>query len=139
MQKRSSNSAGIRYFKMDYEKVMRKIREYAERVFHEKQAKAVILIGSLARGDYTAFSDADVIIVSDDVPENFMDRLKEFMDPTFPIDLDPRVYTSEEFLKMAKDGRKIIGEVIKYGKLLAGDEGIMKKVKEEYSRLLSSD
>ena len=64
MLKRSLNSAKIKFFKLDYELVMKKLKEYAERV-RGKGVKAVILIGSLARGDYTAFSDADIVITAD--------------------------------------------------------------------------
>jgi predicted nucleotidyltransferase len=63
----------------------------------EKRAVAVILIGSLNRGDYTAFSDADiVIVVRNDYPEKFLDRVTDFTDPTLPIDVEPRVYTENE-------------------------------------------
>ncbi|MEM3740693.1 MAG: nucleotidyltransferase domain-containing protein, partial [Candidatus Korarchaeum sp.] len=54
---------------MEYEGVLKRLVDYAERAV-ARGAKAVILVGSLARGDYTAFSDADIIIISDEVPEN---------------------------------------------------------------------
>ena len=64
----SSSSAGLRVFRLEYELVTRKLREYAERAV-ERGALAVVLVGSLARGDYTAFSDADVVVVvRDDYP-----------------------------------------------------------------------
>ncbi|ARD85028.1 nucleotidyltransferase [Ferroplasma acidiphilum] len=47
-----------------------------------------ILIGSLARGDCTPFSDADVIIITDSTRSEI-----EFMDPHMPIDIEPRVFT----------------------------------------------
>ncbi len=55
---------GIRLFKLDYKRVMTKLEEYARKALM-KGARTVILVGSLARGDYTAFSDADVVIVDD--------------------------------------------------------------------------
>jgi len=111
---------------------MKRLKEYAERV-RSKGAKAVILIGSLARGDYTAFSDADVVIIVDNTPKNPIERLKEFMDPMFPIDLEPRVYTTEEILKMAREKRRLIKEIIEYGILLIGDERLIEKIKREFS------
>jgi predicted nucleotidyltransferase len=63
----------------------------------EKGAVAVILIGSLNRGDYTAFSNADiVIVVRNDYPEKFLDRVTDFIDPTLPVNVEPRVYTENE-------------------------------------------
>ena len=125
------NSARIRLFKLDYEKVINELKEYANRVI-SRGAVAVILVGSLARGDYTAFSDADVIVIANNVPSNPMERLKDFMDSSLSVDLQPRVFTVKEFFKMAKDRRRIIGEVVKYGILLAGDRGIIEKVRKEF-------
>jgi len=129
MRRRSRNTAEVRFFKLNYEEVMERVREYAEKAV-ARGVKAVILIGSLARGDYTAFSDADVLIVFDDAPENPMDRIKEFMDPTLPVEVQPRVYTTGELLKMAKEKRRIIVETVKYGKLLAGDEEIINAIRD---------
>jgi len=130
MHVRSSSSAGLRVFKLEYELVIRKPREYAERAL-EREALAVVLIGSLARGDYTAFSDADVVVVvRDDYPKKLPERVEDFMDPTLPVDLEPRVYTLGELLKLARSGARIVREVLQYGVLLAGDRGVL----EELSR-----
>lgn len=129
MQKKSLNTAKVKFFKLDYNEVMKRLKQYAEKAI-EKGAKSVILIGSLARGDYTAFSDADVVIISDNVPKNPIERLKDFIDPTLPIDVEPRVYTTEEFIKMAGERKRIIMEVVSYGKVLAGDKKIIDLVKE---------
>ena len=129
MRKKSSDSAEVRFFKLDYEKVLEELREYARRAV-DRGARTVILIGSLARGDYTAFSDADIVIVSDNVPERSLDRITDFIDPTLSVDVEPRVYTSRELLKMAEEGRKIVREILEYGKLLAGDESVVEAVRE---------
>ncbi len=124
----SSNSVGLKVFKLDYEYVLKKLREYALKAL-EKDAIAVFLIGSLARGDYTAFSDADVVvIVRDDYPRGFIDRISDFIDPTLPIDIEPRVYTVSEFLKLIQNRSRIVEEVLSYGILLAGDPNIVKEL-----------
>ena len=126
----SSSSAGLRVFRLDYELVIRKLREYAERAV-ERGALAVVLVGSLARGNYTAFSDADVVVVvRDDYPKKLPERVEDFMDPTLPVDLEPRVYTLSELLELARSGARIVEEVLRYGVLLAGDRGVL----EELSR-----
>ncbi|MEM3607166.1 MAG: nucleotidyltransferase domain-containing protein [Candidatus Bathyarchaeia archaeon] len=128
MQKRLWNTAEVKFFKLNYEKVMKKLKEYSEKAL-AKGVKAVILIGSLAKGDYTAFSDADILIIFDEAPKNPIDRIKEFIDPSLPIEVEPRVYTTSEVLKMAKEKRRIIKEAIRYGKLLAGDREIINTIK----------
>jgi len=127
MRRKSWNTVGVRFFKLNYEEIMERLREYAEKAV-AKGVKAVILIGSLARGDYTAYSDADVLIIFDDAPKNPMDRIKEFIDPTLPVEVQPRVYTTSELLTMAGEKRRIIREAVEYGKLLAGDEEIISTI-----------
>ncbi len=131
MQKKSSSTADVKLLKLNYDEVMEKLREYAERAI-AKGARTVILIGSLARGDYTAYSDADVVIVSDNVPERPIDRLAEFIDPTLPIDLEPRVYTTREIIKMAEEGMRVVKEIISYGKILAGDKRLIDELRTKF-------
>ena len=59
--------------------ILKALKAYAKRAL-EKNVKAVILIGSLAKGNYTAFSDADVVIISDSVPEDLLGRIKIFFE-----------------------------------------------------------
>jgi predicted nucleotidyltransferase len=133
MHEKSSNSANLKVFKLDYDLVLRKLKEYAEKAL-EKGALVVFLIGSLARGDYTAFSDADVvIIVRDDYPKKLPDRISDFIDPTLPVDVEPRVYTLSEFSKMARNKERIIKEIEEYGIVLAGDVGFVKDILRLYS------
>ena len=126
MRRRSSDSVKIRFFRLDYAKVMAELSEYAKNAL-AKGARAVILIGSLARGDYTAFSDADLLIVVDEDPRRPLDRMVDFMDPTLPVDLDLRVYTVRELLRMAEEGRRLVREAVEHGRLLAGDRGVIEK------------
>ena len=129
MQKKSLNSAEVRFFSLNYDQVLKELKNYAKKCI-DKGAKAVILIGSLARKDYTAFSDADIIVISDNVPSRPIDRIKEFIDPTLSIDIEPRVYTSEEVLIMAKKKSSIIKEIVEHGILLSGDEKIIERLRE---------
>lgn len=114
------SSAGVKFFKLEYGEVLKALAKYAEWAVG-RGARAVVLVGSLARGDYTAFSDADVVIIVDAAPPNRLERIVEFIDPSVPIDVEPRVYTMAEFLKMAGECRRVVREVIDYGKVLAGD------------------
>jgi len=131
MQKRSFNFAEIKLFKIDYSTIMNALKNYAKKAL-DKKARAVILIGSLAKGNYTAFSDADIIIISDYVPKNLLDRIKMFLDPELPIEIQPLIYTTEEIIKMARNKRKIIKEILEYGKLLAGGKEIIDKIRKAF-------
>ncbi len=126
MRKELSNGS-VKLFRLDFKKVMEELRGYALKAL-KRGAITVLLVGSLARGDYTAFSDADVIIIVPDklTPENPVERIKHFIDPDVSVDLQPIVYTEREFIDMAVQGRRIVREALSYGILLAGDDRILK-------------
>jgi hypothetical protein len=63
-----------------------------------------------------------------------MDRIKEFMDSTLPIEVELRVYTTNELLKMAKEKMKLIQEMVSYGKLLTGNEEILSILKKYFKK-----
>jgi len=131
MQERSWSTARVRFFKLDYDEVMQRLREYARKML-SKKAKTVILIGSLARGDYTAFSDADIIIVHDSSRGNPVERIIDFIDPTLPVDVEPRVYTLRELIEMSRENRKIVKEIIEHGIVLAGDGKVLETLRQYY-------
>lgn len=64
------------------------------------------------------------------MPSRAIDRITEYIDSTLPIDVEPRVYTTEEIIKMATEGRRIVKEIVSYGILLAGDREIIENLRE---------
>ena len=125
MQRKYSNSAA-KTFEINYPFIFEKLIEYGNNSI-KKGSLLTILIGSLARGDYTPFSDADVIIITDIIRSEV-----EFMDPYMPIDIEPRVFTINEIYEMAKGRRKIIEEIIENGKILAGNYEIFNNIIKLY-------
>ncbi|MBS7634264.1 nucleotidyltransferase domain-containing protein [Candidatus Bathyarchaeota archaeon] len=108
---------------------MRELRDYAEGAV-EKGALAVILVGSLARGDYTAFSDADITIIIEKTDERPMDRTVRYMEPKMSIDIDLRVYAIKEIRIMIEKRARTIEEIAKHGILLGGDERIIEEIRK---------
>ncbi len=119
----------VKFLKLNFKETMKHLRKYAMKAV-EKGALAVILVGSLARGNYTAYSDADVIIVLKHDSRRPIDRIAEYIDPTLPIDIEPRVYTLNELEKMAKGKSKIIMEILEYGKILAGNKAVIENLRK---------
>jgi len=66
-----------------------------------------------------------VVIIVDEAPNRPQDRVLDFLDPTLTLDVEPRVYTVGELLHMAREGRRLVEEVVEHGKLLAGDGGLI--------------
>ena len=78
----------------------------------------VILFGSMAREDYTAHSDIDVVVVMPS-DKGFFDRTYEVMrhcDLNMPLDL--LVYTPQEFQSMIEHENPFIRKVLQEGKNL---------------------
>ncbi|MHA1222366.1 MAG: nucleotidyltransferase domain-containing protein [Candidatus Heimdallarchaeaceae archaeon] len=71
-----------------------------------KKVNEAILFGSIARGDYGLYSDADILIIlEENVKKRFFDRILEFidffLDSPVPVDIFP--YTTREIERMKKD------------------------------------
>jgi predicted nucleotidyltransferase len=79
---------------LDHPAVMRALRAYGS---GRPEVREVVLIGSLARGDWSACSDADVVVTVDEAVERFQDR-----SPAYPpsrslgVPVDVFVYAHEE-------------------------------------------
>jgi len=75
----------------------------------------VILFGSLARGDYHALSDADLLIVKE-TSTPFLDRIGEVLALCdYDIPLEPLVYTPQELDKMQREGNSFIERALREG------------------------
>ena len=83
----------------------------------DKEIKLIMLFGSLARGDISATSDIDMIIVKG-TKKKFLDRLDEIYSTLIPnVALDILVYTPEEFEAM-KSKNVFVRNAVKEGKML---------------------
>lgn len=108
MHDRSSNSAAVRF--IDREQVIRDLRQaVAEAKSRYPEIIRVFLIGSLVQGNWTADSDADLIIV---VRKNF----SKFSDSCCyqiyakSIPVDSLVYSEDEFEGMARDPGSLLAQ-----------------------------
>jgi uncharacterized protein len=57
------------------ERLIEVARVYARALSERIPVRAVVLAGSVARGDFNVWSDVDVLVVADDLPERLPDRL----------------------------------------------------------------
>lgn len=104
--------------------IIKNLRLCALTIIKEKPSVLkVILFGSIARGDYGLYSDADVlIIVNKSEYKRYFDRIPEFIDfflnSKVPVDIFP--YTAEEIERMKSNGNFFIIKALKEGIELAG-------------------
>jgi predicted nucleotidyltransferase len=95
----------------------RRIERVVECIKTKKPLK-IFLFGSVARGDFTAHSDIDVVVVLESELDFFKRTLAvlEQCDVDFPIDI--LVYTPQEFERMQQNGNHFIRRVQKEGKVI---------------------
>ena len=116
-------TAEVRYLKINYDEVIRELRSYAKSIARtHKNVRAIVLVGSLAKGNYTGASDADVLVIAENLPPQFLERYAIFADARMSIDVEPHVYSTEEFLKMAREGNHFAVDAMKIGIPLGGEK-----------------
>ncbi len=81
-------------------KVKESLINFLHKLTDQFQIDQIILFGSFARGDYHENSDIDLIIVGT-FKERFFDRIGKVLEfAPKELDVEPFVYTREEFNKM---------------------------------------
>ena len=59
------------FHRLDRDRVVSRLQAYAEAELAQRpEVREVILIGSLARGDWSARSDADIVVIVDHAPDS---------------------------------------------------------------------
>lgn len=110
-----------------------------ECIIREVRPLAVILFGSLAKGDYHEKSDADLCVILDCESVHPLARPVP-VEPCNPDGIaEAQAFGAAEFKKMLKDANGLALEIMHYGLLLAGDESfiaelekLFEEVKEEW-------
>lgn len=113
--------AEARYLKISFDEVFEKLREYAKSKAQAHKVRAIVLTGSLAKGTYTGTSDADILVIADEVPDRPLERCELFSDPTLPVDVEPWIYTTKEFVKKLGQGERFAVESLELGIPLYGE------------------
>ncbi|MEN3315032.1 MAG: uncharacterized protein V7605_1266 [Acidimicrobiaceae bacterium] len=100
-------------------------RQWAERAGPVLGAQAIVVVGSVARGDFNKWSDIDVLVVADGVADDLPGRLALLGPTGRPPGLEAVVWTSAELADRRSRGTDpIVGDaygvgVVVYGRLPA--------------------
>lgn len=120
----------------------KEIRIYCKKVLEKLSPRSIILYGSMATGSYGVGSDIDIIVISEKLPKNFLERLTilfELNHATAPI--EPLGYTPEEFLDMIMRRHPTALYAVADGKPLYDDgffieaKNVFETVKEKFKLL----
>lgn len=112
MLERSRDTVKIK--SLDRDKVLRGLKYVAGGIIKKDQTVIEIsLFGSLARGNYTGGSDADILIVLKNDSRRFIDRiphyLGQFLKADVPVDVFP--YTLSELEELGKGKNPFIKRI----------------------------
>lgn len=105
---------------------------------------SVVLFGSRARGDNAPYSDVDVLVVADSLPDSEFERRRLAVDAAKPIFLEKYIgisavmMTKDEVLDGLESFNPMILEMAKDGVIISDDhDGFFSEVKQKVSRMLS--
>ena len=90
----------------------------------KKKAKAVILFGSRAKGEYTEESDCDICLIADDLPYDLFRR--RYLAPSGFRFLSVFGFHPQEFLDMLEDANLFILDILEEGITLY-DNGFLRE------------
>ena len=108
MQTRSSGSVRIFYPKFDKQELIQAIRKRLADLDEALPLRLVVLFGSYAKGNYTAASDVDLLVVY-----NGRKREEAFATVKSVLDiphLEPHVYSQREYQAVQETVDKMIRE-----------------------------
>ena len=114
MLKPSSNS--VRVFWLDSQAVMEELRIAARQMkARHPEVEAVLLFGSLARGQAVPGSDADLLVILSAASQPFMERIPRYLPVGLPLGVDVFPYTRDEIDRMLAEDNPFVQRAIEEG------------------------
>ncbi len=105
--------------RIEREKLLELARAYAERLSERTALEAAVVAGSVARGDFNVWSDVDVVVVADGLPNRALDRATFLLEDA-PPGVQPIGYTPSEFEHEVRRGNRLVLEAINSGVTVVG-------------------
>ncbi|MBM3666161.1 MAG: hypothetical protein FJW90_01535 [Actinobacteria bacterium] len=94
--------------------------EYAGALAKRLDLCAVVVAGSVARGDFNVWSDIDVVVIAEDLPERVPDRELALIAGA-PARVQPVGFTPAEFEAALAKGNPLAREAVDAGVAVAGE------------------
>jgi predicted nucleotidyltransferase len=113
----------VRVFRLNREQVRARLDDWARSLGADDSVLHVVLFGSFARGDATAASDADVLIVLKDSALRFRDRILQYQPSGLGVGVDVFPYTLDEARRSLEEGWGVAGVALAEGESLYAAPG----------------
>ena len=120
----------IRIFRSQRNRAIEQLRQWAESLRSQPEVLAVVLFGSVARGDCTASSDADLLVILRDSPLPFHHRIPSYRPRGVCIPTDVFPYTLSEVRASLAEGWGVAPVALAEGIALLGKEAV-RQLREE--------
>ncbi|MCE8425611.1 MAG: nucleotidyltransferase domain-containing protein [Candidatus Methanoperedens sp.] len=116
-------------------KVKQELQEYCGKVVKSIKPLCIILYGSRAKGTFTPDSDADIIVISNNLDQDFLTRIRSLIDlNSTALSIEPLGYTELEFTIMLESFRLTALDAVSEGIALYGED-YFNHLKERMSEL----
>jgi hypothetical protein len=127
MQKQSWDSLVLNFEGYAHVKA---VERFVERAVQELHPLALVLFGSLARGDHHQRSDADFCVVLVEPPRSMFEGYDQVVayDPSGVV--QPVVYGPNQFRRMVRQANGLALEVTADGLFLAGNETFWQEIEQ---------
>lgn len=102
------------------DELIARARRYVGRLCKHIEVIGASVAGSVARGDFNVWSDIDVVVVAEDLPDRTPDRMALLMEDA-PSRLQPVGFTPEEFRAGFRKQNRLIHDALESGVALVGD------------------
>lgn len=99
------------------ERLLDRARRFAAQLDGRMAVGAVVVVGSVARGDFNDDSDVDVLVIADGLPERALDRLDALGRP--PRRVEAVAWTPQEW-RQERDRNPMAVEAVEQGVWLVG-------------------
>ena len=103
---------------MNRDQVRSRLRDWAQSLAQDPEVLGVILFGSFARGDCTAASDADVLVLLRDSPCRFDERISLYHPTGIGVSVDVFPYTLAEARQSWQEGWGVLPIALAEGQIL---------------------
>ena len=103
------------------EELLARARAYVESLSGRVPVVAAAVVGSVARGDFNVWSDVDVVVVAEELPERTPDRA-ELLSRHAPARVQPVGFRLDEFDAALRKGNPLVREACEAGVVLIGGD-----------------
>ncbi len=111
---RKKSCGSLTIYSVDEEMVAQALEQFVSDCRQRPEVLAMVLFGSLANDRFGVGSDVDLLLILEDCPLPFLERIPVYRPERFPVDVDLFCYT----LKEVRSGHPVALEALRTGRVL---------------------